>query len=73
MTWIPILDHRLREVKLSGQVYYGEDAVIDIPGSAVDDRFKKITAGLIGRLSSKTAARKAPSVSECRFCRISGL
>ena len=46
MTWIPILDPRFHDAKLSGEVYYGEEAVIDIPAAAINDRFKEITAGL---------------------------
>ena len=71
MAWLPLADGRYRKVKLSGQVYYAEDQGIDIPASAVDDRFREITAGLISRLASKTPARKAPSAGECRFCPIS--
>ena len=71
MTWFPMIDPRFQKVNLSGEVYYGEEAVIDIPAASIDDRFKKITAGLIGKVTSKKAPRKAPSVSECRFCPIS--
>ena len=71
MAWLPLADGRYREVKLSGQVYYGEDDSIDIPATEIDHRFKEITAGLITRLTSKTPARKAPSAAECRFCPIS--
>ena len=71
MAWLPLADGRYREVKLSGQVYYGEHDSIDIPATEIDHRFKEITAGLITRLTSKTPARKAPSPSECKFCPIS--
>ena len=71
MTWLPMIDPRFQKVNLSGEVYYGEEAVIDIPAASVDDRFKEITAGLIGRVTSKNPPRRAPSVSECRFCPIS--
>ena len=71
--WLPLADRRHREVKLSGQVYYGEHDGIDIPATKIDKRFKEITAGLITRLTSKTPARKAPSPGECRFCPISSL
>ena len=70
-TWLPILDPRFQNAKLSGEVYYGEEAGITIPASKADQRFKEVTASLIGRITSKTAASKAPSVSECRFCPIS--
>ena len=71
MTWLPLIDQKFQKVKPSGGVYYGEDAVIDIPAASVNDRFKEITAGLIGRVTSKTSPRKAPSISECLFCPIS--
>ena len=45
MTWLPIIDPRFQKVKLSGEVYYGEEAVIDIPAASVNDRFKEITEG----------------------------
>ena len=73
MAWLPLADSRYREVRLSGQVYYGEDNGLDIPATEIDHRFKEITAGLITRLASKTPARKAPSPSECRFCPINSL
>ena len=71
MSWLPLLNPKLRELKSSGQVYYGEEAGINIPACKVDNRFKEITTSLIGRITSKTAARKAPSVSDCKFCPIS--
>ena len=71
IAWLPLADGRYREVKLSGQVYYGEDNDLDIPATEIDHRFKDITAGLIARLASKTPDRKAPSPGECRFCPIS--
>ena len=71
MTWLPMIDPRFQKVKLSGEVYYREEATINIPATSVNDRFKEITAGLIGRVTSKTPPRKAPSVSECRYCPIS--
>ena len=70
MSWLPLIDPRFQKVKLSGEVYYGEEAVINIPAASVNDRFKEITAGLISRVTSKTPPRKAPSHSECRFCPI---
>ena len=71
MAWLPLADRRYQSSKLQGQVYYAEDQGIDIPASAVDHRFSEIVKELISRLASKTPARKAPSVSECRFCPIS--
>ena len=71
MTWLPTIDARFQKMKLSGEVYYVEEAVIDIPAASVNDWFKQITAGLISRGTSRTPSRKAPSDSECRFCPIS--
>ena len=61
MTWLPMLDPRSRNIKLSGEVYYGENAVIDIPAASVDDRFKEITAGLIGRVTSRIPPGRRPA------------
>ena len=71
MAWLPLADGRYQARRLQGQVYYAEDQAIDIPASAVDNRFREITTGLITRLTSKTPTRKVPSTSECRFCPIS--
>ena len=72
MSWLPLVNPNLHEVKLSGEVYYGEEAGITIPASKADQRFKGITAGLIGRVTSKTpASESVPSDSECKFCPIS--
>ena len=70
MSWLPLVNPKLQETNLSGEVYYGENAVIDIPAASVNDRFREITAGLISRVTSKTPPRRAPSNSECRFCPI---
>ena len=58
MTWLPMLDPRFRNIKLSGEVYYGENAVIDIPATSVDDRFKEITAGLSRAAAKHTTVAK---------------
>ena len=71
MTWLPMINPKFQKVKPSGEVYYGEEAVIDIPAASVNDRFREITTGLIGRVTSRTPPRRAPSISECRFCPIS--
>ena len=71
MTWLPMIDPRFQKVNLSGEVYYGEEATINIPAASVNDRFREITAGLIERVTSKTPPRRAPSDSECRFRPIS--
>ena len=72
MAWLPLSDRRYQGSRLQGQVYYAQDRGVDIPASAVDDRFREIVKELISRLASKTPARKAPSAAECRFCPISG-
>ena len=41
MTWLPLLDPRFRNIKLSGEVYYGEEAVIHIPAAAVKTGSRK--------------------------------
>ena len=52
-----------------GQVVY-PDGVVDVPASAVDDRFFEELRALILRLASEVPPRRAPSPSECRFCDI---
>ena len=54
MTWLPLIDPRFQKVKLSGEVYYGEEAVINIPAASVNDRFREITTGLISRAHGPT-------------------
>ena len=71
MTWLPLINPKVQKVKPSGEVYYGEEDVIDIPAASVNDRFREITEGLISRVTSRMPPRKAPSVGECRFCPIS--
>ena len=61
MAWLPLADRRYQDIRLQGQVYYAEDQAIDIPASAVDQRFRDIVKELISRLASKTPARKAPA------------
>ena len=59
-----------RDVTMSGQVYYGEDNIVEVPESDVDDEFREVVSGLIGRLVGKEAPRKVSSAAECRFCPI---
>ena len=59
-----------RGLPVRGQVVY-PDGVVDVPASAVDDRFFEELRGLILRLASEVPPRRAPSPSECRFCDIS--
>ncbi len=39
-------------------------------GGGAGKEFRDMVEGLIGRLTAKNPPRKAPSVSECRFCPI---
>ena len=71
MAWLPLVDRRYQDSRLQGQVYYAKDQGIDIPASAVDQRFREIVKELISRPASTTPTRKAPSAGECRFCPIS--
>ena len=45
MTWLPMIDPKFQKVKLSGGVYYGEEAAINIPAASVNDRFRKSPQG----------------------------
>ena len=45
---------------------------VDIPASAVDQRFVKNLVGLLGGLGAGEPARRVPSPREGRFCDISG-
>ena len=46
---------------MSGQVYYGEDNVVDDPGTDVDGYFREVATGLIGRLAAKEAPGSSPA------------
>ena len=59
-----------RDIEMSGQVYYGKDNRVNVAGSDVDEEFRAVVTGLIGRLAAKESPRKVPSYSECRFCPI---
>ena len=61
---------RYRDATVSGQVYYGEGNAVDVPGKYVDEEFREVVQGLIGRLAAREAPRKVPSSAECRFCPI---
>ena len=58
-----------RDLVFDGQVAYA-DHVVDIPASAIDDRFIERLSQLVRRLASDAPARRVPSPSECRFCPI---
>lgn len=42
--------------------------MVDIPASAVDERFIRSVKSLIQRLSDGEPAVRTPSRGECRFC-----
>ncbi len=56
--------------QLSGRLVY-QDELIDIPSDLLDNEFKDNFRNLVCRVSSKEPARKAPSLRECRYCKIS--
>lgn len=59
-----------RKKKLSGRLVY-QDEIIDVPSTLLDKDFKENFRSLAHRISAKDPARKAPSSSECRYCKIS--
>ena len=63
MSWLPLVNPKLQELHLSGEVYYGEEAGITIPASRADQRFKEITAGLDWKGDVQDTHRNAPSVT----------
>ena len=44
------------------------DHEVRIPAESVDAIFVENLAGLIKRVSAEAAARRVPSLDECRFC-----
>ncbi len=64
---VPRAIGRHQGVVFDGQVAYA-DHVVDIPTSAVDEKFIERLSQLIARLASDAPARKVPSSGECRFC-----
>ena len=70
MAFLPLADSRYRELRISGEVFYGPDQTVAVSASDMDEEFMEVVKGLIGRLASQEAPRKAPSAAECRFCPI---
>ena len=58
-----------RGITFDGKIVY-TDHEVEIPASAVDEKFVENLSLLIRRLSSPTPARKVPSRMECGFCNI---
>ena len=67
---VPTAMGQYNGVLFDGKISYS-DHDVDIPASAVDDRFVKNLVGLMGRLSAEEPARRVPSPRECGFCDIS--
>jgi hypothetical protein len=67
---LPYAFPKYRGIAFDGLLVY-TDHVISIPSYSITDEFKDTLLQLIERIGSSTAARKAPSYAECRFCDIS--
>lgn len=71
--WVlPLAFPELREATFHGQVIYRESTE-SVCASEVDDNFVLSVKELIDRLANEQGARRAPSLSECRFCDIPSL
>jgi len=66
---VPRVLQQFKGITFDGRVVY-KDKVIDIPSTAVDEKFVENLSGLIKRLSSPNPAIKVPNVVECSFCDI---
>ena len=67
---VPRAMGQYKGVIFDGKISY-RDHDVDIPASAMDERFVKNLVGLMGRLSAGEPARRVPSPRECGFCDIS--
>ena len=72
MYGVPRALGQYRGMKFSGKIVY-PDHEVDIPASAIDDKFVGNMSQLVLRLASATPARKVPSPMECGFCNITSL
>ena len=66
---VPRALRQYRGVTFNGKIVY-VDHEIDIPASAVDEKFVDNLSQLILRLASAAPARKVPSAMECGYCNI---
>ena len=66
---IPRALGQYKGVTFDGRIVY-TDHTVEIPESAVDDKFVANLSQLILRLASPTPARKIPSRMECGYCNI---
>lgn len=66
---VPRVLRQYHSMTFNGRVVYG-DHEIQIPASAVDEKFIANLTGLIRRLASPTCPKKVPNPVECGFCNI---
>lgn len=59
-----------RKRVFQGRLVYGEE-IIDIPSSMVDEDFKASFRETVGFVGAAQPARRVPSESECRYCKVS--
>ena len=69
---VPKALEQYRGMEFRGHVVYPDGKNVCIPASGVDRKFIDRLGALIRRLADENPARKVPSVSECRFCDITG-
>lgn len=69
MLLLPVSTARCRGLSLEGRLVYRNE-VINIHSSLIDVEFKKRFREEIAIISSPSAARKVPSLQECRRCDI---
>ena len=66
---VPKAVERHHGVDFDGRVAYG-DHEVEIPASAVDERFIGDVSALVRRLGAAEPVRRVPSARECGFCDI---
>ena len=66
---LPRAFKKFADVQFDGKLIYPNDEV-DVPKSALDQRFQDSLVEMIGRISSPTPAIRVPSSTECGFCEI---
>jgi len=66
---LPIRNPRCEGVRLAGRVVYKTGSV-DVPSSALDEKFRERFVELVRRVGGDSPLAKAPSWSECRWCDI---
>lgn len=66
---VPKVLRQYHGMSFDGKVVY-TDHEVEIPASAIDDKFIGNLTGLIRRLASTTIPKKVPNAVECGFCDI---